>query len=137
MEPTGMCLLKRLRPGVCPCEHNAFVLSTQNDPQVRRYISMQEGRGCYSCGLWTDRCRSHFQVVDVVEDNHKRRLLKCGGVSADTAEMFVIPTQVRCELSFSLVDLAIFFFFMNLARSFTFFSCGRSRIHKSMACLLR
>ena len=34
MEPTGICLLKRLRPGLCPCEHSSFVLNTQTDPQV-------------------------------------------------------------------------------------------------------
>eukprot|EP00039_Didymoeca_costata_P015042 m.250125 g.250125 ORF g.250125 m.250125 type:complete len:113 (+) comp16141_c0_seq40:1135-1473(+) len=30
---TMPCILKRLRPGVCPCEHNSFAMHTQNDPK--------------------------------------------------------------------------------------------------------
>lgn len=40
LEEGGMCLIKRLRPGLCPCEHNAFALSTQNDPQACRWHRM-------------------------------------------------------------------------------------------------
>eukprot|EP00056_Hartaetosiga_gracilis_P003090 m.59689 g.59689 ORF g.59689 m.59689 type:complete len:737 (-) comp11328_c0_seq1:26-2236(-) len=61
LEPTGMCLIKRTRPGICPCEHNAFALNTQTDPQI---ISVS-----------------------------KRHIVKCGSVSVDQSNKYVIPSQ--------------------------------------------
>lgn len=57
MEPTGMCLLKRKRPGICNCEFSSFVSNTQTDPVVK----------------------------------NGSRVIRCGMVSVETKENFVIP----------------------------------------------
>eukprot|EP00055_Hartaetosiga_balthica_P011981 m.56418 g.56418 ORF g.56418 m.56418 type:complete len:724 (-) comp7798_c0_seq3:3104-5275(-) len=64
LEPGGMCLSKRIRPGVCPCELNAFAFNTQTDPQV----------------------------VTVFENNVRRNIIKCGAVSVDQIDKYSIPT---------------------------------------------
>ncbi|EDQ92757.1 uncharacterized protein MONBRDRAFT_4746 [Monosiga brevicollis MX1] len=83
MEPGGMCLLKRLRPGLCPCEHNAFALNTQNDPEI----------------------------VEVFENDRKKNLVKCASISIDKREKFDIPVKTEeghppaYGLPFTLRDL--------------------------------
>eukprot|EP00052_Salpingoeca_macrocollata_P017587 m.143482 g.143482 ORF g.143482 m.143482 type:complete len:775 (-) comp20434_c0_seq2:60-2384(-) len=83
MEAGGMCLIKRLRPGVCPCEHNAFALSTQNDPEV----------------------------VSVFENDVRKNLVKCGGISVDKSDAYDIAVVTeenhppKYGLPFTLKDL--------------------------------
>eukprot|EP00045_Choanoeca_perplexa_P012107 m.130774 g.130774 ORF g.130774 m.130774 type:complete len:716 (+) comp15888_c0_seq4:182-2329(+) len=83
LEDGGMCLMKRLRPGICPCEHNAFALSTQNDPQI----------------------------VEVFEHDRKKNLVRCGGVSIDPPGAWDIQVQSKAGhdpvfgLPFTLKDL--------------------------------
>lgn len=67
LEPSDICLLKRLRPGACPCEHNAFALRTQNDPEV----------------------------LEIYENDRKKQLLKCGSVSPDNPDTFTISAVVK------------------------------------------
>jgi len=57
LEPTGMCLLKRKRPGICNCEFSSFVSKTQTDPVVK----------------------------------NGSRVIRCGMISVETKEDFVIP----------------------------------------------
>jgi hypothetical protein len=58
MEPSanGMCLINRIRPGICPCEHNSYALNTQNDPEI----------------------------VTVFENDVKKTIVRCGALSQDT-----------------------------------------------------
>ena len=83
LEPGGSCLMKRLRPGICPCEHNAFALSTQNDPEV----------------------------VSVFESDVRKSLVKCGGVSLEKADTYNIAVVTEENhppvygLPFTLKDL--------------------------------
>lgn len=83
MEPSGMCLIKRVRPGICPCEHNAFAITTQNDPQV----------------------------VNVFENDVRKNMVKCGSVSTDKTDAYTIPVHTppghepRYGLPFTLKDL--------------------------------
>eukprot|EP00049_Salpingoeca_infusionum_P015209 m.292234 g.292234 ORF g.292234 m.292234 type:complete len:734 (-) comp15837_c0_seq5:572-2773(-) len=63
LEPQGICLTKRLRPGVCPCEHNAFALKTQTDPVIS----------------------------EVLENDIRKNVVKCGTVSTDTPDAYKIP----------------------------------------------
>ncbi len=78
-----VCLLKRVRPGICPCEHNAFFLATQNDPTI----------------------------VEVLEHDVKKSLVRCGSVSVDKEDTFKIPVQTSeghtriYGLPFTLQDL--------------------------------
>ncbi|CAN8062256.1 unnamed protein product [Agarophyton chilense] len=60
MEPMGMCLLKRKRPGICNCEFSSFVSNTQTDPVVK----------------------------------NGSRVIRCGMISVETKENFVIPVLV-------------------------------------------
>ncbi|EGD73448.1 hypothetical protein PTSG_05152 [Salpingoeca rosetta] len=83
MEPSGMCLMKRVRPGICPCEHNAFAITTQNDPQV----------------------------ANVFENDVRKNIVKCGSVSVDKTDAYTIPVttppghEPRYGLPFTLKDL--------------------------------
>lgn len=77
-----MCLIKRLRPAICPCEHNAFAMNTQTDPQI----------------------------VNVFENDVRKDLVKCGSVSVDKQDAYTIPTKQiigkeRYGLPFTLRDL--------------------------------
>lgn len=66
VEPAAgnMCLQKRVRPGICPCEHNAFAHATQNDPEV---VS-----------------------VAMNENEARRSIVRCGSVSQDSVDAFHI-----------------------------------------------
>eukprot|EP00053_Salpingoeca_punica_P009097 m.81418 g.81418 ORF g.81418 m.81418 type:complete len:764 (-) comp14876_c0_seq3:854-3145(-) len=83
MEPGGMCLIKRLRPGICPCEHNAFAINTQNDPQV----------------------------VSVFENDVRKNVVKCASVTVDRDDAYKIPVVTSENhppvygLPFTLKDL--------------------------------
>eukprot|EP00730_Choanoeca_flexa_P013016 TRINITY_DN4884_c0_g1_i1.p1 TRINITY_DN4884_c0_g1~~TRINITY_DN4884_c0_g1_i1.p1 ORF type:complete len:412 (+),score=79.74 TRINITY_DN4884_c0_g1_i1:3-1238(+) len=83
LEEGGMCLIKRLRPGLCPCEHNAFALSTQNDPQV----------------------------VEVFQNDRKKNIVRCASVSIDPPGAWDIHVQPPAGhtpvlgLPFTLKDL--------------------------------
>eukprot|EP00043_Microstomoeca_roanoka_P014979 m.149237 g.149237 ORF g.149237 m.149237 type:complete len:754 (-) comp16155_c1_seq1:177-2438(-) len=83
MEPSGMCLIKRVRPGICPCEHNAFAVNTQNDPTV----------------------------VNVFENDVRKNLVKCASVSVDKSDAYTIPVltpqgrEPAYGLPFTLKDL--------------------------------
>lgn len=87
MEPSAgyMCLIKRIRPGLCPCEHGSFTLSTQNDPVI----------------------------ADVVEGGSPRRIVRCGGISKDTGSVDTYKIPVTTSeghppvygLPFTLEDL--------------------------------
>ncbi len=63
------CLVKRVRPGICPCEHNAFALTTQNDPEV----------------------------VSMIENDVKRNIIKCGAISQDN-EVRDVPISTEAVL---------------------------------------
>lgn len=83
VEPSGMCLIKRIRPGICPCEQNAYAVSTQNDPQV----------------------------MTVLDNDIKKSIVKCASISVDRADAYSIPVltppghQPVYGLPFTLKDL--------------------------------
>eukprot|EP00040_Diaphanoeca_grandis_P002741 m.22583 g.22583 ORF g.22583 m.22583 type:complete len:761 (+) comp13861_c0_seq1:146-2428(+) len=76
------CLVKRVRPGVCPCEHHAFSAKTQTDPQI----------------------------IEVVQGSSSSKLIKCGAISSDN-NRYDIPVRTLPEqepvygLPFTLRDL--------------------------------
>ena len=103
MEPSGICLIKRVRPGVCPCEHNAMALSTQNDPEV--CVLLGYGRCSLArcvvlcvcvcvCVIVCALTLQPPQVVEVFEDDVKKRLVKCASISVDRPKAYDIPTKV-------------------------------------------
>jgi beta-arabinofuranosyltransferase len=59
LEPTGMCLLKRKRPGICNCEFSSFVGNTQTDPVVKN------GSRVIRCGMISVETKDNF-VIPVV-----------------------------------------------------------------------
>lgn len=56
LEPTGMCLLKRKRPGICNCEFSSFVGNTQTDPVVKN------GSRVIRCGLISVETKDNFVI---------------------------------------------------------------------------
>lgn len=56
LEPTGMCLLKRKRPGICNCEFSSFVGSTQTDPVVKN------GSRVIRCGMISVETKDNFVI---------------------------------------------------------------------------
>jgi len=56
LEPTGMCLLKRKRPGICNCEFSSFVSNTQTDPVVKN------GSRVIRCGMISVETKDDFSI---------------------------------------------------------------------------
>lgn len=56
LEPTGMCLLKRKRPGICNCEFSSFVGNTQTDPVVKN------GSRVIRCGMISVETKDNFVI---------------------------------------------------------------------------
>lgn len=56
LEPTGMCLLKRKRPGICNCEYSSFVSRTQTDPVVKN------GSRVIRCGMVSVETKENFNI---------------------------------------------------------------------------
>ncbi|KAK1858056.1 hypothetical protein I4F81_000670 [Pyropia yezoensis] len=56
LEPTGMCLLKRVRPGICNCEFSSFVSNTQTDPVVKN------GSRVIRCGMTSVETKEDFVI---------------------------------------------------------------------------
>jgi beta-arabinofuranosyltransferase len=56
LEPTGMCLLKRKRPGICNCEFSSFVGATQTDPVVKN------GSRVIRCGMISVETKDNFVI---------------------------------------------------------------------------
>lgn len=56
LEPTGMCLLKRKRPGICNCEVSSFVGNTQTDPVVKN------GSRIIRCGMISVETKDNFVI---------------------------------------------------------------------------
>lgn len=56
LEPTGMCLLKRKRPGICNCEFSSFVGDTQTDPVVKN------GSRVIRCGMISVETKDNFVI---------------------------------------------------------------------------
>lgn len=56
MEPTGMCLLRRKRPGICNCEFSSFVGNTQTDPIVKN------GSRVIRCGMISVETKDNFVI---------------------------------------------------------------------------
>jgi len=79
---SDICVIKRVRPGVCPCEHHTFSAHTQNDPAV----------------------------VEVSQGHSTTKLIKCGSISSDH-NRYEIPVRTLPEqepvhgLPFTLRDL--------------------------------
>lgn len=55
-EPTGMCLARRKRPGMCPCEYSGFTAATQTDPSVK------EGSRVIRCGMLSSESKESFSI---------------------------------------------------------------------------
>lgn len=65
-EPGGaaVCLLKRARPGLCPCEHGAFALQTQTDP-----VLMNDANGqIVRCGAIRNDDPRDFKIAAAPAD---------------------------------------------------------------------
>ncbi|KAA8495134.1 Beta-arabinofuranosyltransferase RAY1 [Porphyridium purpureum] len=56
LEPSGMCLLKRKRPGICNCEFSSFVSKTQTDPVVKN------GSRVIRCGMISVETKDDFTI---------------------------------------------------------------------------
>lgn len=56
MEGDGMCLLKRIRPGICNCEFSSFVGDTQTDPVVKN------GSRVIRCGMISVETKDNFVI---------------------------------------------------------------------------
>lgn len=56
LEQTGMCLLKRKRPGICNCEFSSFVGNTQTDPVVKN------GSRIIRCGMISVETKDNFVI---------------------------------------------------------------------------
>jgi beta-arabinofuranosyltransferase len=55
-EPTGMCLTRRKRPGMCPCEYSGFTTGTQTDPTVK------DGSRVIRCGMLSSEEKTSFTI---------------------------------------------------------------------------
>jgi beta-arabinofuranosyltransferase len=55
-EPTGMCLTRRKRPGMCPCEYSGFTAATQTDPAVK------DGSRVIRCGMLSAETKDSFTI---------------------------------------------------------------------------
>lgn len=55
-EPTGMCLGRRKRPGMCPCEYSSFTAATQTDPSVK------DGSRVIRCGMLSTESKGSFSI---------------------------------------------------------------------------
>mmetsp|Transcript_21205 Transcript_21205/g.55302 ORF Transcript_21205/g.55302 Transcript_21205/m.55302 type:complete len:734 (+) Transcript_21205:388-2589(+) len=77
-----VCAQRRIRAGVCPCEHHVFALETQNDPTI----------------------------VEVSRGSHRSQIVKCGAISSDNGK-YKIPArplagrEAVLGLPFTLKDL--------------------------------
>ena len=56
VQGDGMCLLKRLRPGICNCEFSSFMQATQTDPVV------SPGTRLIRCGMLSQETRDSFVI---------------------------------------------------------------------------
>lgn len=63
LEPTGMCLLKRKRPGICNCEFSSFVSDTQTDPVVKN------GSRVIRCGMISVETKDDFSIPVLPPDD--------------------------------------------------------------------
>ena len=69
---TRICVVKRLRPAICSCEHHSYAMHTQTDPKP----------------------------VEVIEKGaqHTSKIIKCGSVSTEKPGQYDIPVHVNKEL---------------------------------------
>jgi hypothetical protein len=77
-----MCAQRRVRAGVCPCEHHVFAMQTQNDPTI----------------------------VEVKSGTRKSNIVKCGAISSDDGKYTIPATTLAGRpqvlgLPFTLKDL--------------------------------
>jgi beta-arabinofuranosyltransferase len=55
-EDSGMCLIHRKRPGICPCEYSGYTKLTQTDPIVKN------GSRIIRCGLLSQETKESFSI---------------------------------------------------------------------------
>lgn len=56
LDPSGTCILRRKRPGVCNCEASSFVMDTQTDPVVK------PGSRVIRCGMVSVEKPEEFEI---------------------------------------------------------------------------
>lgn len=56
MESNGLCLVRRMRPGICNCEYSNFVRRTQTDPEVKK------GTRVIRCGMVSEETKDNFTI---------------------------------------------------------------------------
>ena len=66
----NICLIKRVRPGICPCEHNSFAISTQNDPEVVTVRENEVRRAIVKCGSISQDSEDTFRINVVTAEGH-------------------------------------------------------------------
>ena len=57
----SMCLIKRKRPGTCPCEHSAFVDNSLNDPTIMKVPGAS--KEILRCGIVSRDSRDMFDIA--------------------------------------------------------------------------
>ncbi len=72
LEPRvgNMCMIKRVRPGICPCEHNAFAMATQNDPEVVTITEKEAKKSIVRCGAISQDSEEAFRINVVTAEGH-------------------------------------------------------------------
>lgn len=56
MQQDGICIIRRVRPGICSCEASSFVHATQTDPTVRA------GSRLIRCGMISLETKANFTI---------------------------------------------------------------------------
>lgn len=63
----NMCLIRRVRPAICPCEHSSYAMHTQSDPEIYRGANLRlQNKKVLSCGAIVYENRSDYQISALV-----------------------------------------------------------------------
>lgn len=89
LEPMGMCLLKRKRPGICNCEYSSFVGNTQTDPVVKN------GSRVIRCGMISVETKDNFVIPVLPPDG------------ATEAPAFGLPLTMRSVIDRVIINNTI------------------------------
>lgn len=98
-EPAGMCLVRRTRPGVCPCEYSGFTAATQTDPIVK------EGSRVIQCGKQSVEERSSFKIPVVSNPAKEEPFGMPLTIQSITEKVAINNTIILSALTFGYRDM--------------------------------
>lgn len=98
-EPTGMCLVRRTRPGVCPCEYSGFTAATQTDPSVK------EGSRLIRCGMQSVEEKSSFKIPVTSNAAREEAFGMPLTITSITEKVAINNTVILTALTFGYRDM--------------------------------